>query len=61
MGIKVNAEGEKLPLTVFLVEDSEKIRDHLVPALADLGDANVLAIAHSQGGAVHWLAGHKGE
>ncbi|MDM0032269.1 response regulator [Variovorax sp. J22P271] len=50
-----------MPLAVFLVEDNEKIRDHLIPALADLGDANVLAIAQSEGEAVQWLAGHKGE
>jgi hypothetical protein len=32
-------------LTVFLVEDNPRIRDHLIPALADLGSASVMAAA----------------
>jgi two-component system, OmpR family, response regulator len=48
-------------LSVFLVEDNPKIRDHLVPALADLGSASVLACAESEDEAIAWLARHKGQ
>ena len=47
-------------LSVFLVEDNQKIRDHLIPALADLGSASVIAIAQSEREAIAWLAHHKG-
>ena len=47
-------------LSVFLVEDNQKIRDHLIPALADLGSASVIAIAQSEPEAIAWLAHHKG-
>lgn len=48
-------------LSVFLVEDNQKIRDHLIPALADLGSASVIAIAQSEPEAIAWLAHHKGQ
>lgn len=46
-------------LSVFLVEDNQKIREHLVPALADLGSASVVAIAQSESEAIAWLSHHK--
>ena len=48
-------------LSVFLVEDNQNIRDHLIPALADLGSASVMAIAQSEQEAIAWLAHHKGQ
>ncbi|MDM0032111.1 response regulator [Variovorax sp. J22P271] len=50
-----------MKISAFLVEDNEKIRDNLIPALADLGAAHVLATAETQDGAIAWLAHHKGE
>jgi two-component system, OmpR family, response regulator len=47
--------------SVFLVEDNQKIRDNLIPALADLGRGTVVAIAESEEDAIDWLAVHKGE
>ena len=47
-------------LSVFLVEDNHKIRDHLVPALAELGSASVMGFATSEDEAIAWLATHKG-
>ncbi|MGJ7506524.1 response regulator [Variovorax sp. GT1P44] len=46
---------------VFLVEDNQRIREHLVPALAVLGAATVMAVAVSEEEAIHWLAQHKGQ
>ena len=48
-------------ISVFLVEDNEQIREHLIPALADLGSASVLAVAQTEDEAVNWLARHKGQ
>ncbi|MDM0015402.1 response regulator [Variovorax sp. J22P168] len=48
-------------LSVFLVEDNQKIRDHLIPALAEMGSASVMAIAESEDDAIQWLALHKGQ
>ena len=48
-------------ISVFLVEDNEQIREHLIPALADLGSASVLAVAQTEDEAVNWLAHHKGQ
>ncbi|MDM0015830.1 response regulator [Variovorax sp. J22P168] len=48
-------------LSVFLVEDNQKIRDHLIPALAEMGSASVMAVAGSEDEAIDWLARHKGE
>jgi len=47
-------------LAVFLVEDNARIRDHLVPALAEMGAASVMAVAESETEAIAWLARHKG-
>ncbi len=49
-----------MPLAVFLVEDNPKIRENLIPALAELGSASVMATAESAQEAIEWLAGHKG-
>jgi DNA-binding NarL/FixJ family response regulator len=48
-------------LSVFLVEDNPKIRENLIPALADLGSASVMATAESEQEAIDWLAMHKGQ
>lgn len=48
-------------LSVFLVEDNRKIREHLVPALADLGSASVMGVAETEEDAIAWLARHKGQ
>ena len=50
-----------MPTSVFLVEDSKKIRDNLIPALADLGSARVMATAESEDEAIDWLTNHKGQ
>lgn len=50
-----------MALSVFLVEDNPKIRENLIPALADLGAASVMATAESEPEAIAWLARHKGE
>jgi two-component system, OmpR family, response regulator len=50
-----------MPISVFLVEDNQKIRDNLIPALADLGSASVMATAESEDEAIGWLANHKGQ
>jgi two-component system, OmpR family, response regulator len=48
-------------LLVFLVEDNRNIREQLVPALAVLGGATVMAVAASEDEAIEWLARHKGQ
>jgi len=50
-----------MTISVFLVEDNQRIRENLIPALADLCDAQVIATAESEREATHWLARHKGE
>ncbi len=50
-----------MALAVFLVEDNPRIRESLIPALADLGSASVMATAESEDEAVAWLAKHKGK
>jgi DNA-binding NarL/FixJ family response regulator len=49
-----------MAIAVFLVEDNLRIRDNLIPALADLGSASVMATAASEKEAIEWLAKHKG-
>ena len=56
-----NYRCEMAGLSVFLVEDNKQIRDHLIPALADLGSASVMAVAETEGEAIAWLAHHKGQ
>lgn len=48
-------------LSVFLVEDNPRIREHLIPALAELGSASVMAVAKSEAEAIDWLGAHKGQ
>jgi ActR/RegA family two-component response regulator len=50
-----------MAISVFLVEDNEQIRNNLIPAMADLGAASVMATAESEEEAIGWLARHKGE
>ena len=50
-----------MPISVFLVEDNQKIRENLIPALAELGSASVMATAESEDEAISWLAHHKGQ
>jgi two-component system, OmpR family, response regulator len=50
-----------MPLAVFLVEDNPRIRDNLIPALADLGSARVMATAESEDEAIGWLDHHRGQ
>ncbi|MGO4393472.1 response regulator [Variovorax sp. M-6] len=50
-----------MPISVFLVEDNQTVRENLIPALADLGSASVMATAESEGEAIGWLAKHKGQ
>ncbi|MGJ7491761.1 response regulator [Variovorax sp. ZT4R33] len=47
-----------MPVATFLVEDSPTIRDHLIPALRDLGNAEVVASADSERQATRWLRAH---
>lgn len=47
-------------LNTFLVEDSATIRDSLVPSLAELGSAHVMAVAEGEADAVDWLKVHDG-
>lgn len=48
-------------LSVFLVEDNPRIKEHLIPALSDLGAASVMATAESEDEAIGWLSEHKGQ
>ena len=50
-----------MALAVFLVEDNPLIRENLIPAMAELGSASVMATAESQEEAIGWLAEHKGQ
>lgn len=47
-------------LITFLVEDSATIRNNLVPTLADLAGARVVAFAEGEKEAVDWLKAHDG-
>ncbi|KWT96939.1 MULTISPECIES: response regulator [unclassified Variovorax] len=48
-------------LVTFLVEDSATIRNNLIPTLADLGGARVVAFAEGEKDAVGWLTEHDGQ
>ena len=50
-----------MAISVFLVEDNQTIRENLIPALAEIGSASVMATAESEDEAIGWLARHKGE
>lgn len=48
--------GSTMPLNTILVEDNKTIQDTLVPALAELADSHVVAIAATAAGAKSALA-----
>jgi len=48
-----------MPLATILVEDSKIIRENLIPALAELADVDVVAIAETAAEAVSVLESHK--
>ncbi|MDH6170043.1 CheY-like chemotaxis protein [Variovorax boronicumulans] len=48
-----------MELCIFLVEDNRQIRDNLIPALTDLGLAEVVGVAESESEATHWLSQHE--
>jgi len=48
-----------MPLATVLVEDSKIIRENLIPALAELADAEVVAIAETASEAITILEGRK--
>jgi len=47
-----------MPLKTILVEDSKTIRENLIPAMADLADVEVIAVAETAGEALTLLALH---
>jgi len=48
-----------MPLKTLLIEDSETIRENLIPTLAELADAHVIAIAETATKAIEELDRHK--
>ena len=48
-----------MPLNTVLIEDSETIRENLIPTLAELADAHVIAIAGTASDAIEALYRHK--
>ena len=50
-----------MPLYTILVEDSERIRENLIPTLAELANAHVIAIAATSAEAIEALDRHKQE
>lgn len=50
-----------MAIITFLVEDNARIRDHLIPTLEDLADAQVLGFAETESDALDWLEAHSGE
>ncbi|MBT2303993.1 response regulator [Variovorax paradoxus] len=50
-----------MPVITFLVEDSATIRTHLIPAIEDLGRAEVIAVAETEMEAKEWLKSYTGE
>ena len=47
-----------MPLTTILIEDNETIRDNLIPAMAELADIEVIAIAQTSSEALVALEQH---
>lgn len=47
-----------MPLTTILVEDSKTIRDNLIPAMEELADIEVIAIAETESEALAALEKH---
>lgn len=48
-----------MPLNTVLIEDSETIRENLIPTLAELANANLIAVAQTASEAVEALDRHK--
>src|SRR5690349_12207845 len=48
-----------MPLRTILIEDSETIRDNLIPTLAELADAQVIAVAESAAEALEAFERHE--
>lgn len=49
-----------MALITFLVEDSETIRENLIPALEEITGARIVGVAETEEGALHWLRTHDG-
>ena len=49
-----------MPLPIVLAEDSAAIRESLIPALADVADAEVIAVAETAAEAIAALTAHAG-
>lgn len=50
-----------MPLNTVLIEDSETIRENLIPTLAELANANVIAVAQTTSEALEALDQYKEE
>jgi DNA-binding NarL/FixJ family response regulator len=50
-----------MPLHTVVIEDNAKIRESLIPTLAELADAQVFAVAESASQAIEILERHKQE
>lgn len=50
-----------MPLATILVEDSRTIRETLIPAMEELADVRVIAIAETPAAALQALSEHSGE
>ena len=50
-----------MPLNTVLIEDSETIRENLIPTLAELANAHVIAVAQGASEAIEVLDRHKQE
>ncbi|MDM0032877.1 response regulator transcription factor [Variovorax sp. J22P271] len=50
-----------MPLRTILIEDSETIRENLIPTLAEMADAQVIAVAETASQAVDALERHRQE
>ena len=48
-----------MPLKTILIEDSETIRENLIPTLAELVNAHVIAVAQTASEAIEALGRHK--
>ncbi|MDM0069596.1 response regulator [Variovorax sp. J31P207] len=48
-----------MPLRTILIEDSETIRENLIPTLAEMADASVIEIAETASEAIAALDRHK--
>ncbi|MDM0002957.1 response regulator transcription factor [Variovorax sp. J22P240] len=50
-----------MPLKTILIEDSQTIRENLIPTLSELANARVIAIAEGAGEAIEALVVHEQE